>query len=200
MLRHLALSLAATLLFACAAAAGGDDTEASEGAATASRSEQKGSREDAGKEAAVRQDPGPSAVGPEGGTSSPEATTSALRMDGIACTVDDTGLDTGLDGHGWTLAISAHCPTSLSVNISGVSDRPYPQHDVLPFLKEEGAVLFLTTPDGYLAETFRASVPGGKTTITTGPTSAARAMVKGTATVTDPSDGTSHELEFEVSY
>jgi hypothetical protein len=200
MSRQLIFALGAVLMVACAANAD-DDTSSSEGAlasrGTSARRE-KETEADEKKPATRRAE---DAGAPEAGYDAQQPQKSALTLDDDDCQVERAALDTGLDGHGWTLTISAKCPSTpgLILNVSGRIDRPYPQDERIPFLQEEGAILFLTNREGTDAKTFRASARGGAVSIAEGPTSTARASVYGAASVV-ADDGTSHGVTFGAVY
>lgn len=122
----------------------------------------------------------------------------SLWLDGAACTTTETSLDTGLDGKGWTLTLKASCPTALTLKISGVTDERYPQTTLVPFLREEGAVLVLARSVGQSSDTFLVSNPGGEITIVSGPTAHRREPVKGKAIVVDRD--VAHDLRFDVQF
>jgi hypothetical protein len=63
--------------------------------------------------------------------------------------------------------------------------------------------VFLDRGDGVNADTFNASAPGGRSYVTAGPTSTARARVTGTATVVDPTGNASpasHTIAYDFAF
>jgi hypothetical protein len=188
------IALLATFTLACLAACAGASSDDSTTGAGNALSSSAPAKSTAGPSGAPET---PAENATDAGGATPAAKGSSVTLDGTACTITSSGLDTGLDGNGWTLTVEGTCPTSFNLSISGVSDGAYPQTSLSPFLSEDAALLFLTTPDGNDAKMYVAT----ESSVDRGPTSVAKATVRGTATVAEDGDATStHSLTYEIDY
>jgi hypothetical protein len=196
------IALLATLTLGCltaCAGTGSNDGTSAGGAALSSGGPAKSTQQApaaSGKTAPPAQKPNAQVpVAEDGGGPSPAAKGGTVTIDGTTCTVAKTGLDTGLDGHGWTLSVDGTCPTSFSLDISGDSNAAYPQTSLKPFLDEPAAILFVSTADGNDASKFDVT----ESNLEQGPTSNAPATVSGTVTVAGD-DGTTHTVTYSLDY
>jgi hypothetical protein len=193
-----AVSLSTGVLLLACGGSGSDDSGSSQGAMTGndSQSSTSSSGSSSGSSGSSSGSSG-SSSGSSGsssgssGSQAPQLKANSLTYDGAPCTVGRTDFANRADGRSWTLLTNAKCPASITLNITGVIDAPYPQEDLTAPTGDPAAVLFGTA-------TFTSAPSGGASSITTGPTSAALAAVKGSATVVDPQGGSeSHTVTYD---
>ncbi len=126
----------------------------------------------------------------------PSAGTFDLSLDGVACTVLQTGLQKIRTG--WTLTAQANCGYMVTLKISGRTDVHYPQTELNPFGSEQAATLDVMNSDKHRVETFSTWQEGTEVYLENGPTDGAHAPVEGMALVGEGS--VDHYLRFKLHY